>query len=306
VSDPGVERTVRLPGKDRLDKELCFALEISRQSAKLLILSGRVRIDGITRHHPARRIGKESSVEILSEIAPPASRDLRPAVSIDIQVLYEDDAILAVSKPAGLSVHPGAGHEKDTLVDLLRHRPSRSADGGGRAGLVHRLDKETSGVLLLAKQPQAMEHLMYQFAERKVEKEYRAVIRGMLPPRPIRIVGAIGRSPEHRKKFGIQPGGRDAVTILESLASTPSYSLVRVTPKTGRTHQIRVHVKHAGFPIVGDPVYGLRVPGVGRMLLHAYRIVFTHPVSGKRVQIVDPLPRDFVLDLIRLGFPGFD
>lgn len=308
-------RTFTISGQDRLDKELCSLLHISRESAKRMILSGRVRIGGTTRHHPARRVGSKTDIEIL----PPAVEGIRPpplapdtpgpaAPAVEIEILFEDESLLAISKPAGLPVHPGAGHERDTLVDLLKAKKIKLAgmSDPSRAGLVHRLDKDTSGLLLIAKTASAAEHLMLQFAERKIHKEYRAVIRGRMPRRTLQIVGSIGRSPDHRKKFSIQPGGRDAVTAIESLVEAPMASLIRVVPKTGRTHQIRVHLRHAGFPIVGDTVYGARVQGVQRMLLHSYKMIFTHPTKGAKLQVIAPLPKDFVVELIRLGFPGFN
>lgn len=305
--DPGA-RKLTIAGRDRLDKELCEVLSISRETAKRLIHSGRVRIRGETHHHPARRLGKPTEVEILEKPERAAHAAGMDFSKIQLEILFEDEALLAINKPAGLSVHPGAGHEQDTLVDLLRAKkiPLAGMSDPSRAGLVHRLDKDTSGILLIAKKPAIAEHLMLQFAERKVDKEYRAVIRGQLPRRSLRIVGAIGRSPTDRKKFSIQHGGREAVTVIEALGQSPTSSLVKVIPKTGRTHQIRVHLKHAGFPIIGDPVYGLRVPGVNRMLLHAYKLIFTHPLTGARLQMIAPLPKDFVMGLIHLGFQGFD
>jgi len=276
-----------------------------------LILSGRVRIKGATRHHPARKMGEKTEVEILPAALLPAAADrdsVKSRPDLDIQILYEDESLLAINKPSGLTVHPGAGHETDTLVDLLRAKKIQLATltDTSRAGLVHRLDKDTSGLLLIAKNNSVAENLMMQFAERKVEKEYRAVVRGRLPKRTLTIVGAIGRSPTDRKKFSIQHGGREATTVIEAMGECPIGTLIRVVPKTGRTHQIRVHLRHAGFPVIGDPVYGVRLQGVERMLLHAYKITFTHPATGVRMQFIAPLQKDFVLSLIHLGFPGFD
>ena len=296
---------ISVSGRCRLDKELCRLLGISREICKRLILSGRIKISGETRHHPAKRLGEKMEIEILPE--PEKEKAARANFSgYDIKIIYEDGEIVAVDKPVGLAVHPGAGHENDTLVDWLRSRKiklARTSDPS-RAGLVHRLDKDTSGIILIAKESAAAEHLMSQFAERKVEKEYRAVVQGRLPAKPLRIVGAIGRSPDDRKKFSIQSGGRDAVTVVESIAesSTTNACLIRAIPKTGRTHQIRVHLKHAGFPIIGDPVYGRKnLHGVGRMLLHAYLLSFTHPGNNRPVKLVAPLPADFVEPMNALG-----
>ena len=272
-----------------------------------MILASRIRIGGSTKHHPARRLGGRTAPEILPPPSP-ADQPRAPARTFQIEVLYEDHDLLAISKPAGLAVHPGAGREPVTLVDLLRSKnvPLADLSDSSRAGLVHRLDKETSGILLIAKHNAAAEHLMLQFAERKILKEYRAAVRGRLPRQKMTIVGAIGRSPTDRRKFGIRHGGRDAVTEIEAIGVFPTAPPGQGVSKTGRTHQIRVQLRHAGFPILGDPVYGARAEGVERMLLHAYRIVFTHPATGARIQAIAPLPKDFVLGLIRLGFPGFD
>lgn len=298
-------QSLSIRGKDRLDKELCEALHISRETSKQLIRSGRVRIAGRTRHHPARRLRGPTDIEILPAPEKSPAPEISTA-SFDVQIIYEDDAFLALNKPSGLAVHPGVGHENDTLVDWLKARRvklARTSDPG-RAGLVHRLDKDTSGLILVAKESSAAEHLMRQFAERKIAKEYQAVVQGRPPSRPLKIVGAIGRSSEDRKKFGIQRGGREAVTVIECLAEskTANASLIRVAPLTGRTHQIRVHLKYAGFPILGDPLYGKRnVPGVPRMLLHASEIRFAHPVTGAAMRFVAPLPEDFRAALGALG-----
>ncbi len=303
------EKVVTIPGRDRLDKELCEALRLSREQAKRLIVSGRIRIGGVTHHHPARRLGKPTPVEILEApaIRPPSSP--LPFDEAAVQIVFEDEWMLAVNKPSGLPVHPGAGHVHDTLVEWLRAKNIRLANAAdpSRAGLVHRLDKDTSGIILLAKEISVAENLMRQFSARTIEKEYRVVVQGCVPRRPITIIGAIARNPTDRKTFGIRRGGRDAVTVIEGISAVRTASYIRAMPKTGRTHQIRVHLKHAGFPIIGDPMYGVRnVPGISRMLLHAYRIKFSHPITSAAMNLCAPLPDEFVVSLRLLGFSPAD
>lgn len=224
-----------------------------------------------------------------------------------IDVVFEDSFMMAVNKPEGLPVHPGAGHERDTLVDLLHARgvPLANLPDAAREGLVHRLDKDTSGILLIAKDAAVGEAIMRQFADRKVEKEYRAVVMGRFPARPLRIVGAIGRDIRNRKKLTVRRGGRPAVTVAELLEVSGGASLIRILPETGRTHQIRVHLSHAGFPILGDPIYGrtqsARSPA-RRMLLHAYRLKFQHPQTQKWLDLTAPPPESFASALRAMGF----
>jgi 23S rRNA pseudouridine1911/1915/1917 synthase len=207
-----------------------------------------------------------------------------------------------INKPAGLVVHPAAGHPSGTLVNaLLRHCPGLSGVGGVlRPGIVHRLDRDTSGAIVVAKSDRAMASLVRQFREGRVEKEYRAIVAGRPPRTSGRIETLIGRSGRDRKKMSAQPPrGRRAVTRYELLEPLAGLSLLRVVIETGRTHQIRVHLAHAGCPVLGDRQYGPRRAArrehtPARQMLHAHRLAFDHPATGQRVRFEAPLPDDML------------
>ena len=216
------------------------------------------------------------------------------AEEMPLRILFEDDVLLVIDKPAGLVVHPGAGNREGTLVNgLLHHCGGISVVGGeDRPGIVHRLDKETSGCLVVAKTELAHRDLSTKFAGREVDKTYLAVTDG-IPRMPHgTIEAAIGRHPTHRQKMAVVERGRDALTRYRVLGKNLSQALVECHPKTGRTHQIRVHLKHLGTPVAGDPQYGRRGREV-RHLLHAWRLSFVHPSSGRRMSFEAPLASDF-------------
>ena len=210
-----------------------------------------------------------------------------------------------VDKPAGLTVHPAPGHPSGTLVNaLLAVVPDLKGIGGElRPGIVHRLDKETSGLMVVAKTHQAHLELSRQIKERQVEKGYLALASGVVTPSEGVIDAPIGRNPRHRKKMAVVAGGRAARTRYKVLRSSDRYSLVEVMLETGRTHQIRVHFASLGRPLVGDRVYGNRSPLINRQFLHAHLLGFTHPETGEWRQFTSPLPADLraVLDMIELG-----
>lgn len=227
--------------------------------------------------------------------------------AIPLHILYEDESLLAVNKPAGMVVHPAPGHTSGTFVHaLLAHcggslpcldRPGEAL----RPGIVHRLDKETSGVLIAAKTVLAHQKLVAMFAERQMDKEYLAITCGA-PPTGI-VHQPIGRHPTRRKEMTVHAGGKDAMSDIRRVALTGALSLVSVRPKTGRTHQIRVHLQHLGHPILGDSVYGslkmnrdLMPP---RLMLHSYRLHFVHPFTKEPLQILAPLPEDFKTFLLK-------
>lgn len=232
------------------------------------------------------------------------------AEPMDLDILYEDDCLIVLNKPAGLVVHPGAGHPSGTLVNgLLQHfsQLDQLDPDSPRPGLVHRLDKDTSGVIVVAKERRCHEALVAQFAERLVNKEYLAVCVGRPTARVVE--GAIGRHPRQRQKFCIrEEGGRAAYSELEPLCYNETLALVKVRPRTGRTHQIRVHLQHVGCPVLGDPVYGSsrmnQRYGLTGQQLHAYQLEFTHPVSKERLRISSPPPEQ-MLKLIREIDPHF-
>ncbi len=230
------------------------------------------------------------------------------AESIPLSVLYEDHDMLAIDKPAGLVVHPAPGHDRGTLVNALLHRyPDLAGIGGaGRPGIVHRLDKDTSGVIIIARNQAAYLALVHQFRQRSVQKEYRAIVRGVPVPVAGRIDAALARHPRDRQRFAVtHHGGRAALTYFRVIETLSDASLLGVRIATGRTHQIRVHLAWRGHPVIGDPRYGSRAqrrrdPAVPRQMLHARRVGFMHPVSGLPVEISAPVPMDMQAVLARL------
>ncbi len=210
-----------------------------------------------------------------------------------LSVLYEDAYILALDKPAGLVVHPGAGHHQGTVVHQLLARTVLSGLGGAdRPGIVHRLDEGTSGVLLIAKTDEAHQRLVQQFQERAIEKIYLALVEGVVDEDEGRIEGPLGRDPAHRQRMRIISGGKFALTEFRVLKRFSKSSLLEVRPLTGRTHQIRVHLRAISHPVVGDALYGKK-RGAERLMLHAWQMKLAHPITGERLHLVAPLPEEF-------------
>jgi 23S rRNA pseudouridine1911/1915/1917 synthase len=248
--------------------------------------------------------------EVDVELPPPEPLAAEPE-PLPLVVLYEDAALLAIDKPPGMVVHPAPGARRGTLVNALLHRLGSLAGVGSpeRPGIVHRLDRDTSGVLLVARTAAALEALARQFRERRVEKQYVALVRGALAATGT-IDRPIGRHPRERKRMSVRSRhGRPAVTRWAALERFPGLTLVRLMPETGRTHQLRVHLAAAGHPIVGDRVYGGR-PGAAqavpfpRQALHAEEIRFAHPVDGRPMTVRAPLPPDIAALLATLRKGG--
>ncbi len=288
----------------RLDRALADALPAhSRTVLTAWIRDERVTVDGAVLPAKARLQGGES-VEI--RVPPPAPSHLVPE-DIPLAILHEDEAILVIDKPPGLTVHPGAGQKSGTLANALAHHLAGLPELGGsdRPGIVHRLDKETSGVIVVARTEQAQRTLSAAFAERSVSKTYLACVHGHFEEKEGRVTAPIGRSPAARTKMTVRESGRSAETSWAIERELPRHTLVRCRPRTGRTHQIRVHMKHLHHPIVGDAAYGMRGgPGedlAPRLLLHAWQLAFAHPVSGDQVAFEAPLPEDFRAALDALG-----
>lgn len=217
--------------------------------------------------------------------------------AMNLDILYEDDVLLAINKPRGLVVHPAPGHPSNTLVNgLLYHYQSLHSLDPLRPGIVHRLDKDTSGILLIAKTPYALEKLSLSFKERTVHKEYLALCIGN--PGTTTVQNQLGRDPRHRQKIAIVDKGKEALSWIETLSYKQGYSLVKIIPSTGRTHQIRVHLQSLGCPIIGDPLYGHPKTNqrlnLFQQMLHAYQLEFTHPVTGKLIVIKAELPDDML------------
>jgi 23S rRNA pseudouridine1911/1915/1917 synthase len=281
----------------RLDRFLASLPEVgSRAAAEALVSAGAVLVDGALRPKSHRLQGGE---EVVFE---PPVEDLPAAELPELGVVYEDDDLLVVEKPAGVAVHPGAGRSGGTLAQAL----AGVAAGGppDRAGIVHRLDRDTSGLLCVAKREEAFRRLQRLVRRRELEREYLALVRGRPRSRRGTIEAAIGRDrsdPLRRSLDTDTP--REAVTHFELVELRGDYALLRVRLETGRTHQIRVHLAAIGLPVVGDPLYG--VPGLGleRQFLHAARIAFTHPFTGERVELESPLPADLAAALARAGEP---
>ena len=269
----------------------------SRSQVQRLIAEGAVRVDGQpVKAGTVLRSGQTIDVQSSPSPGVPAGVE---AEAIALAVLYEDEWLLIIDKPAGLVVHPAPGHWRGTLVSALLHhwRGPRPGLDPLRPGIVHRLDKDTSGVLIIAKDAATLAALGAQFRRREIEKQYLAFVWGRVRSQRGTISEPIGRNPVHRKRMAVRRGGREALTAYEVVERYDEVTLVRLFPKTGRTHQIRVHLAAIGHPIVGDAVYGRSRVQSGRVLLsrqalHAARIVFTHPHTGARVAFTAPLPAD--------------
>ena len=311
----------------RLDRYLIAHLpaSVSRAMVQRRIREGLVTVAGRNaKAHQKLRAGDAVSIRI--EELPPPSRDLpmRPQ-DIPLEVVYEDAAVIVVNKPAGLVTHPAPGHWDGTIMNaLLWHLQNKSVQGSGirvggkcpeprtpnpespiaRAGIVHRLDKDTSGLLLVAKTESARASLARQMKARTIRRRYLAVVEGLLPLDNGTVRAPLGRHPKHRKEMAVRHlGGRDAVThysVLKRFSGEPfACTLIEVALETGRTHQIRVHLASIGHPVAGDPTYGKRPAsvwegvGVPRHLLHAYRLSFQHPATGRPVSVAAPVPPDF-------------
>ena len=262
---------------------------LSRSRLRALTSEGHVTVNGVTAR-PAQRLRAGDVVVVLVPPArPPAN--LIPQ-DIPITVIHEDADIVVVDKPAGLSVHPGPGHPDGTLVNALLARcpDIRGVGGEIRPGIVHRLDRDTSGLMVVAKNQLAHQRLTDQMRERSVQKEYLAATVGVVTPDRDTINAPIARHPYHRQRMAVVEDGRAAVTHYRSVDLVAGHTLLEISLETGRTHQIRVHLAHRRFPILGDPVYGRPSDLVSRQFLHAARLAFRHPGNGSWVNYSAPLP----------------
>jgi 23S rRNA pseudouridine1911/1915/1917 synthase len=288
----------------RLDLALANLAECSRSQARRWIEQGRVRVNE-REVSASQRVRAGDLVEAIPPDPEPAGAEPE---AIPLAVLHEDDDLIVLDKPAGIVVHPAPGHRGGTLVNALLHHCDDLAGVGDvlRPGIVHRLDRGTSGVLVVAKSDLAHRHLSDQFREHSVERIYLAIVRGVPGTQGGEVVLPIGRHPRDRKRMSVRSqGGRTAATLWRVARRFPrsGRSLLELRPRTGRTHQIRVHLAAIGLPIAGDPVYGRRgrvqeAEGLKRPALHAERLTFTHPRSGTRLAFRAALPRDFA-ELLR-------
>ena len=289
------------PGdKIRLDVYLADETEYTRSYIKQLIDSGRVLLNG--EKPKGGTIVKTGDIIDLDPPEPFIAATPNPDIPVDI--IYEDDDIAVINKPQGLTVHPAPGNYNDTLVNALLARLSSlsAINGALRPGIVHRLDKNTSGVMVVAKNDKAHLSLSRQIADRTVTKIYMAIVDGHLKESEGRIDAPIGRSPRDRKLMAVVPDGRHAVTDYTVIERLDRHDLVKFHTLTGRTHQIRVHAKYIGHPVTGDEQYGRgQVYGTTGQLLHSWSLTFVHPTTGNEMTFTAPLPAIFekVLGVLR-------
>ena len=274
----------------RLDKYLAQVLpQFSRAYVQKLIEQGCVLVNGLK----AKASQKLNKVDRITVDFPPLP-DHPLAEPIPLTIIYEDEDVLVIDKPAGLTVHPAPGHPSHTLVNaVLAHYPNLArSDELLRPGIVHRLDKDTSGLIVLAKNDLAREYLVTQFKSRAVVKGYLVLVKGRLSPEQGMIEAPVGRDPRSRRRMAIIERGKEATTQYKVLKYLDNYTLLEVTPLTGRTHQIRIHLSAIGYPVVGDPIYGTKSAFLDRQFIHAYRLGFRLPSTRQYQEFTSPLPAD--------------
>ncbi|MDQ2903738.1 MAG: RluA family pseudouridine synthase [Chloroflexota bacterium] len=281
----------------RLDRYLLSRLDALSRNAIQHLIAERAILVNDRSGKPGYALRTGDVVTILHLLRPQTSAVKPQALPLDI--LYEDDDLLVINKPAGMVVHPAPGHSEDTLVNaLLAYRPELQGVGGEeRPGIVHRLDKDTSGLMIVAKNTRTLAALTEQMQRHAIQKRYLALVEGVLSLDQGSIDAPIGRDPRHRQQMAITArGSREARTHFRVLQRFARHTLLLLQLETGRTHQIRVHLKAIGHPAVGDPVYGSgnarHQPRLDRQFLHAYQLQFTHPTTGKTLEFEVPLPAD--------------
>ena len=287
---------------ERLDRVVALMSEVSRSVAARMIDEGAVTVDGVVATSGSFRVAVGSSVEAVL----PAPLDPRPAAdsTVKFAVVYEDSHVVVVDKPADLVVHPGAGHQDQTLVNGLVARYPELASVGQphRPGIVHRLDRTTSGLLVVARSPEAYSELVAQMSAHEPERIYKALVWGRLDTDHGTIEAPIGRSPRHPTRMAVVDRGRPARThyeVIDRFTNPRETSLLSCRLETGRTHQIRVHLRAIGHPVVGDRAYDGGRPGIEleRPFLHACELRFRHPVTSERIELESPLPNDLASTL---------
>lgn len=285
----------------RLDAFLSAGGALTRSQAARLIAEGRVRVNG----KPAAKSARLSGGETVTVDVPQLRETALPPQDIPLDVVYEDDDVIVVNKPTGLVVHPAPGHPDGTLVNALLHHCGDSLSGIGgekRPGIVHRIDRDTSGLIIAAKNDAAHLALSAQLKDHSLSRTYECLVTGNMKQDSGTVDAPIGRSSADRKKMAVVPTGRRAVTHWEVVARYPGVTHLRCRLETGRTHQIRVHMAHIGHPILGDTVYGAKkpVPGLTGQCLHATGLRFIHPRTGEPVELHCPLPPEFTAMLQKL------
>ena len=285
----------------RLDAFLSADGALTRSQAARLIAEGRVRVNG----KPAAKSARLSGGETVTVDIPQLRETALPPQDIPLDVVYEDDDVIVVNKPTGLVVHPAPGHPDGTLVNALLHHCGDSLSGIGgekRPGIVHRIDRDTSGLIIAAKNDAAHLALSAQLKDHSLSRTYECLVTGNMKQDSGTVDAPIGRSSADRKKMAVIPTGRRAVTHWEVVARYPGVTHLRCRLETGRTHQIRVHMAYIGHPILGDTVYGAKkpVPGLTGQCLHATGLRFIHPRTGEPVELHCPLPPEFTAMLQKL------
>ena len=292
-------------GGERLDVYLSKALDFSRSKVQKLIDGGCITVDG--KPAKAKEQVKQGSV-IVVEIEEPKGLEVK-AVDIPLDIVYQDNDVAVINKPQGLTVHQGSGTGDDTLVNaLLFHLDSLSGINGViRPGIVHRIDKDTSGLLVVAKNDASHLSLSSQIEKKTCKREYIALLEGILKQDSGRIETYIARSTKNRTMMAVSSSGRKAVTNFEVIERVGGYTLCKFMLETGRTHQIRVHSKHLGHPIVGDTVYGYKNQkfNLDGQLLHARKLSFVHPTKNEEMEFFAPIPEHFVAILKKLNFKNY-
>ena len=284
-----LELDTPMPGI-RVDKYLAQALpQFSRSYIRKLIDQNHIQVN--ERSTKASQKLKETDRITATLLTLPTSL---PPQSIHLTIIYEDAEILVIDKPAGLTTHPAPGHPDHTLVNaVLSHCPTIAMSSDStRPGIVHRLDKDTSGLIVMAKNDLSRRYLAEQFRNRVVKKGYLVLVQGTLSPKRGRIEAPLGRDPRHRKRMTIVEKGKEANTEYEVREYLDKYTLLEVAPLTGRTHQIRVHLSAIGYPVVGDAIYGVKSTFLDRQFIHAYRLGFCIPANNQYREFNSPLPRD--------------
>ncbi len=293
---------------ERLDRAVALLAGLPRAEAAALVRAGRVEVEGLVVTRGARRLvlGEVVTIDVPAEL----EKGLGPDPSVPLVIVHEDPDLLVVDKPAGLVIHPGAGNASGTLVQgLLARYPELALVGDpARPGIVHRLDRGTSGLIVVARTPIAYDALVRQLAARTVGRTYDVLVRGWVEDDEGIVDAPIARSSRSRTRMAVRRDGRDARTRFRVVSRWPSPELTRLTAslETGRTHQIRVHLAAIGHPVVGDERYGGagREPDLTRPFLHAGRLALDHPVSGEHLEWSAPLPADLIAVLEELGRPA--
>jgi 23S rRNA pseudouridine1911/1915/1917 synthase len=302
-------RLLRVPDgpAGRVDRYVADATGLSRSYVQKLISDGRLTAGGAALRANTM-VG--AGTELRLDVPEPTVLDMSPAPEITLDIVYEDDDLLIIDKPSGLVVHPAPGHADGTLVNALLAHGDGSAWGGiagvQRPGIVHRLDRDTSGLLMVARTDRAQSSLMAQLKARRIKKTYQALVQGNVSAAVGRIEAPIGRDPRHRTRMAVVPDGRPSVTGYRVRERFADWTLLELDLVTGRTHQIRVHLDAIGHPVAGDPVYGTgtsrRGPaGLERLFLHAWRLELTAPSDGRLIRATAPLPAELerVLNVLR-------